>query len=143
MTKQTFGLGAPLMFIQSGSDTKLNRLWEATFVSKATPESIKASEELCAIGVRMNKKLPTQRHDWRQKALYVEPNRSGDGWDRPKDQSKQIALHSIYGASSAYSSHVCLFTPTGYFKNADPAFSTALRAWEERPHLPTAYLPKN
>ena len=135
--KQTFGLDAPIVHIPSGSENKLNRIFQATLVNKPTPESIKASDELHAIGLRLNKKLPTQRHDWRQKSLYVEPSRSGYDWDRPKDQPKRIALHSLLGAWIAYSSHICVFTRTGFCKNADPAFSTAFRAWEKRPELPS------
>lgn len=135
--KQTLGQGDPTLYVGS-DDNKLKRLFEATLVKQPTPESIKASAELQAIGERLLRKLPNQRHDWRQKSLYVEPSHSGDNWNRPKDQPKKIAFDSMFGANQSYSLELRRFTRVGSFKGEDPAFYLAFEAWNERPRLPSA-----
>ena len=135
--KQALGQeGIPTLYVNS-DDNKLNQLFEATLVRQATPESIMASAELQAIGARLHRKLPNQRHNWRQKSLYVEPSHSGNNWNRPKDQPKKIAFDSMFGANEAFSLELCRFTRTGSFKNEDPTFYSALNAWKERPKLPS------
>jgi AbiV family abortive infection protein len=134
--KQTLGQSNPTLYVNS-DDNKLNQLFKATLVRQATPESIRASAELQAMGERLHRRLPNQRHDWRQQSLYVEPSHSGNNWSRPKDQSKKIAFDSMFGANNAYSLELCRFTRTDSFKNEDPTFYSALEAWKERPKLPS------
>lgn len=135
--KQTQGLGSPVIHVNK-NDKKLYQLFEATLVKHTTPESLKASAELHAIAKRLQRRLPNQRHDWRQKSLYVEPDESGTNWNRPKDLRKKIAFDSLFGANDAYLQEMCRFNRTGFFKKEDPAYQSALKAWEECPGLPSA-----
>lgn len=134
--KQTLGLTTPFLYITRG--TRLEELFKTTLVKHATPESIKASEELSAIAKRRHRKLPNQRHDWRQKSLYVEPAESGVNWHRPKDLDKRIAFDSICGANDSYFHEVCRFNGTGRYKEGDPVFRSAIKAWKECPELLSA-----
>lgn len=135
--KQTLGQGNPVLYI-SKNDKKLNQLFQATLVKHATPESLKASAELQVIARRLQRRVPNQRHDWRQKSLYVEPDESGTNWNRPKDLHKKIAFDSLFGANEAYLQEVYRFNRTGSFKKEDPAYHSALKAWKECPELPSA-----
>jgi AbiV family abortive infection protein len=135
--KQTLGLGMPVLYL-SKNDKKLDQLFQATLVKHASPESLKASAELQTIAKRLQRRVPNQRHAWRQKSLYVEPDESGTNWNRPKDLHKKIAFDSLLGANDAYLQEACRFNRTGPFKKEDPAYHSALKAWEECPELPSA-----
>jgi hypothetical protein len=81
--------------------------------------------------------MPHQRHDLRQKSLYVEPSNSGTSWNRPKDQSKQTAREEIEGAANAYLGALDRFTSVGACRDEDPTFYAALELWKECPTMPT------
>jgi AbiV family abortive infection protein len=135
--KQTLGQGMPVLYV-SKNDKKLYQLFQTTLVEHLTPESLKASAEIQAIAKRLHWRVPNQRHDWRQKSLYVEPDGSGTNWNRPKDLHKKIAFDSLFGANDVYFQEVCRFNRTGSFKKEDPAYHSALKAWKEYPELPSA-----
>jgi len=137
VVKQNWGQGRPVLYV-SKNDKNLYQLFEATLVEHATAESRKASAELQAIAERLSRRVPNQRHDWRLKSLYVEPDESGINWNRPKTLHKKIAFDSLFGANSAYAEEVGKFNRTGSFKNADPAYHSALNAWGKCPELPGA-----
>ena len=81
--------------------------------------------------------MPHQRHDLRQKSLYVEPSDSGTSWNRPKDQSKQMAREEIEGAANAYSGALDRFICVGAYRDEDPTFYSALELWKECPTMST------
>jgi len=134
--KQTLGLGTPVLYL-SKNDKKLDQLFQATLVKHATPESLKASDGLQAIAKRLQRRVPNQRHDWRQKSLYVEPDESGTNWSRPKDLRKKIAFDSLFGANDTYLQEVRRFNRMGSFKKENSAYHSAVKAWEECQELPS------
>ncbi len=132
--KQTLGQGRPVVYVGK-SDKALSRLFEATLVKHATPASIEASAELQSIARRLHRRLPSKRHEWRQKSIYVEPDEAGIAWNRPKALPNKIAFDSLYGANDAYSMELRRLTPTGSIKNEDPAYHLAVKAWKGCPAL--------
>jgi hypothetical protein len=58
-------------------------------------EYLEADKRLDAIVKRLSRTVPHDRHELRQKALYVEPTDSGTAWNRPKDQTKEEAYEQL------------------------------------------------
>jgi AbiV family abortive infection protein len=120
----------------SGND-KMSKLMKTMIRSHPqSPEAHKANAELDIMAEQLLKKLPYQRHDLRQKSLYVEPSDSGTSWNRPKDQSKQTAREEIQGAAMVYSGAIDRFTRVDAYRDEYPTFYSALEAWKECPTMP-------
>lgn len=92
-----------------------------------------ADRRLDTIVTRMNRTLPHERHELRQKALYVEPDDSGLTWNRPKEQTKEEAFKQIQDASNSYSLALDRFTCGDVYREEDPTFYNDLQAWNGCP----------
>lgn len=126
------------VILKSSSDDQIGKLLRATFdyLSKS-PEARQARAQLDTIVQQLHHQMPHQRHDLRQKSLYVEPSDSGTSWNRPKDQSKQTAREEIEGAANAYAGALDRFTSVGAYRDEDTDFYSALEVWKECPTMPT------
>lgn len=135
VTKQTRGqLG---VILKSSGGDQLGKLLRAKFDhDPQSREAHEANAQLDIIANQLYRKMPHQRHDLRQNALYVGPNDSGTGWNQPKQQSKQTARDEIEGASNAYAGAFDRFTSIGAYRDEDPTFYSGLEAWSDRPTLP-------
>jgi AbiV family abortive infection protein len=108
---------------------KTNNHWESA-------EYQEADRRIDAILTRWNSQLPHERHELRQKALYVEPDDSGLTWNRPKEQTKEEALKQIEGTSNAYNMAIDRFTRRDDYRQEDPTFYDDLQAWKDCPLMP-------
>jgi len=95
-----------------------------------------ADKRLDAISTRLNRTLPHERHELRQKALYVEPANSGLNWNRPKRQTKDEAFKQIEGTSNAYNMALDRFSRRDAYRQEDPTFYDDLQVWEDCPLMP-------
>jgi len=95
-----------------------------------------ADKRLDFIVKRMNKEIPHQRHELRQKALYVEPADSAGLWNQPKNNTKGEAHEELEGASNAYSMALDRFTRGDAYYDEDPSFYDDLGAWNDCPVMP-------
>jgi len=125
--------------LKSSGDDQIGQLLRAIHENHPqSPEAHEARDQLDSIVKRMPRKESHQRHDLRQKSLYVEPSDSGTSWNRPKDQSKQTARDEIVDAANAYAGALDRFTCVDIYRDEDPAFYSALEAWKECPTMPAA-----
>jgi AbiV family abortive infection protein len=95
-----------------------------------------ADRHLDFIVTRMNRTLPHERHELRQKALYVEPDDSGLTWNRPNEQTKEEAFKQIEGTSNAYNMALDRFTRGDVYRQEDLTFYDDLQAWKDCPLMP-------
>jgi AbiV family abortive infection protein len=100
-----------------------------------TVEWEKADEALKRIDRRMKRELPTERHEQREVALYVDPIEplSVDRWNRPSMEiSKGLAQDFISDARNDYG------VQSDHYTNRvimEPDLSKALEQWLDRPKL--------
>jgi AbiV family abortive infection protein len=99
-------------------------------------EHQEATKRLDAIVKRLSRTLPHDRHELRQKTLYVEPADSGTAWNRPKEQTKEAAFEQIEGGCNAYGGAIDRFTRGDIYQSEDPAFYNDLKAWTDCPLMP-------
>lgn len=126
------------VILKSSGDDQIGKLLRATFdYPSQSPEACQARAQLDTIVQQLHHRMPQQRHDLRQKSLYVEPSDSGTSWNRPKDQSKQTAREEIEGAANAYAGALNRFTSVGAYRDEDTDFYSALEVWKECPTMPT------
>ncbi len=96
----------------------------------------KAHEELQKIDKCQRARTPNDRHKIRQEALYVDPNDTGQGWNRPCDIIlPSYAKEFITDAVNDYSLEYDRFQ-RGNVSDANLEFFNALQEWSGRPVLP-------
>ena len=135
VTKQLRGQSG--VTIKSSGDDQVGKLLRTTHGSPLqSSEAREARTQLDAIVQQLHGKIPHQRHDLRQKSLYVGPSDSGTSWNRPKEQSNQTAREEIEGASNAYAGAFDRFTNAPAYRDEDPTFYDGLEAWREGPTMP-------
>jgi AbiV family abortive infection protein len=87
------------------------------------------------IADRWRKKRPDALHQQRKAALYVTPNNSGRGWNRPcrlGEQDCELILIDVMNNYRFY---------TGEHLAQDSELKAAFEAWQARPQLPQPELP--
>ena len=89
--------------------------------------------------MRLNRTLPHERHELRQKSLYVEPADSGLTRNRPKGQTKEEALKQIEGTSNDYNMALDRFTQRDVYRQEDLTFYNDLQVWMECPSMPNPF----
>jgi AbiV family abortive infection protein len=117
----------------------------------ASEEHRKAASELNAALKRMGDRAPGQRHAARMRALYVDLQDSGAGWNRPVNLSRREATRSVLEAMNYYaivydrlrpemviaSMHEAAAAEADReFVPLPPKFAAALAAWTDKPVLP-------
>jgi hypothetical protein len=82
------------------------------------------------------KRAPNDRHEKRQKALYVEPI-SETEWNRPATISAMGAYEDLEDAVNDYSGcyHQGYITPGDMLRHVDTDLHKALEQWSDRPTL--------
>jgi AbiV family abortive infection protein len=138
-------------------------------VQRADPSTTKMFENLAAITpqseeyktthaavwkvlMRKRERAAGERHEARISALYVEPNQSGTGWDRPIDtlgeeakifledtRQEYLILFNILQFDDRFPPHepgrIAYPAPGANVFPADLELDDALRKWEGRPKL--------
>lgn len=123
--------------LKTPGDDQLAKILRTRFdYHPQSQEFQEATAQLDTIVKKVARAGPHQRHDLRQKSLYVEPIDSGTSWNRPKNQSKQTAKEEIEGAANAYLGALDRFTNVGTYRDEDPTFYSALERWKECPTMP-------
>jgi AbiV family abortive infection protein len=108
-----------------------------------TEEWKKTDDALTLIDRRMKREVPTERHEQRKVALYVDPIEplSVDRWNRPSIEISQArAFGLITDARNDYVIQFDRYTNPVITDRKDPEFSKALELWSGRPELPPAEL---
>src|SRR5262249_16030353 len=97
----------------------------------------KACTELEQITKREKKRVPSDRHDARTSALYVEPV-SGNKWNRPAGTSPASAqtflCDAVNDCADRYDQGY-ITSPDPILKHIDPELFSALEQWSDRPEL--------
>jgi AbiV family abortive infection protein len=102
-----------------------------------TREWQKADAELQQIDEIKKKRTPTDRHEKRIAALYVEPV-SDSQWTRPAATSASAAHDFLQGAVNDYAGryHQGYITPgDSILRQIDPELCSGLEQWSDRPEL--------
>ena len=101
-----------------------------------------AAKRLNDITRRQRKRTPQDRHKERLSALYVEPNETGNDWNRPLEKSQEEARTFIVDAVNDYSVQYDRLQ-RGTIQADDPELFQALQEWDERPDLPQPIWPRH
>jgi AbiV family abortive infection protein len=102
-----------------------------------SPEGQKVRAELEQITKRAKNRVPSDRHEARIAALYVEPV-SGNKWKRPADTSRAKAQTFLQNAVNDYAMRYdqgYIRPPDSILKHIDPELFNALEQWSDRPEL--------
>jgi AbiV family abortive infection protein len=127
--------------MRADRDSGAGRLLMSSMTAQVgTEEWKKADEELARIDQRMKRKVPTERHEQREVALYVDPIEplSVGRWNRPsKEISKVVAQNFILDARNDYVVQSDRYTNREIM---EPDLFNALEQWPDRPALPVVPL---
>jgi AbiV family abortive infection protein len=140
--KQRAGMLSVVM--RADRDTGAGQLMMSRITAQpGTEEWKKANDALARIDRRMKREVPTERHEQREVALYVDPIEplSVDRWNRPSIEISQIrAFGFITDARNDYAIQFDRYTNLVIMECTDPELSKALELWSGRPELPPAPL---
>ncbi len=92
--------------------------------------------ELRDIMQQKAKRLPQDRHEQRISALYVEPNESGTGWNRPRERTRDAAREFIEDAIGDYATEHDRYVGGMMIQYDDSELFQALQNWSGCPELP-------
>jgi hypothetical protein len=93
-----------------------------------------AREALDAAAAVQQRRTPSDRHERRMEALYVDPDASGTSWNRPRQQvSPEMARRLIEHAANDYAGE---YDRVHLGNTNDDELREALNAWKDRPELP-------
>jgi AbiV family abortive infection protein len=127
--------------LQESKDMRLDQIIRSMFDHHLQSNEYRQAEaELNQIVEQIAKDAPHDRHALRMKSLYVEPDQSSSGWNRPKEQSRESAFLFLQNAANDYSAQYNQIL----LGNAPPSrkeLITALQAWSGRPELPPPIWP--
>jgi AbiV family abortive infection protein len=135
VTKQRAGMASLTM--RADRESGVGKLLQAR-IEENHPHSAewrKADAELKRIDETKTKRTPSERHNLRMEALYVEPL-SENQWNRPA-VSASTAYAFLVDAANEYSVRYQqgYITPANMLKGLDPELFSALEQWHERPEL--------
>jgi AbiV family abortive infection protein len=127
--------------LRADRDTALGRLIMSRITApQGTAEAEKTEAALADIDRRKKRAVPTQRHEQRVSALYVDPIEplSVDRWTRPSIEiSRELARVCLQDARNDYSIQSCnRYNAVDILKDLDPELYQALEQWRDRPTLP-------
>lgn len=96
-----------------------------------------ATQQLDKAMKTVRRRTPSQRHEMRMKALYVEPTDSGHGWNRPSQEysNGRVVLRFLNEASSDYAAQYSRYA-SGYIPEEEDELFRIIQEWNERPELP-------
>ena len=102
-----------------------------------SPEWKEAEAKLNQIDEAKKKRTPSERHEKRMAALYVEP-KSDTEWNRPTATSASTAYDFLVDATNDYAGRCDRYITMAdaILKEDDPELYYALKQWGECPILP-------
>ncbi len=118
-------------------------LWERMTAHPQSAEGKKADAELASITDKKRKRVPSERHDARTSALYVEPV-SRNKWNRPADTSRSSAQEFLGDAVNDYAVQYgpsYITSPEPILKHINPELYSALEKWSDRPEIQSPEYP--
>jgi AbiV family abortive infection protein len=141
LAKQRAGMLSLTMMAdrESGLGKLMRARWEH---HPQSPEWQKANVELERINDSKRKRLPSDRHEKRTLALYVELLSTGQ-WNRPAATSADAAHTFLQDAVNDYAGRYdqgYITAADSMVKHIDPELYSALEQWSERPELPPVEL---
>jgi len=120
--------------MKADRDTVLGKLIQAAMTSSSKIWKA-AKEQLEKLSRQKAKRIPSERHEQRMSALYVDP--LPGGWNRPtKEITQAFAYDYFQEAANDYRGQYDRYTNPETYKPDDPAFYSALEQWTGRPTLP-------
>ncbi len=141
VTKQEAGMLS--LTLRGDRDSGIGKILEAK--RKNLPQSAewaKAEAELNRIDETKKKRTPSDRHEKRMKALYVEPI-SDTEWNRPAATSALTAHDFLVDAINDYAGRCDrYFASDEILKQDDPELYDALKQWSGAPALQQPERPK-
>jgi AbiV family abortive infection protein len=134
--KQRAGMMSTTM--RADSDSGLGKLLMTPFSSKGWRKARELIEKLTRL---KEKRVPSDRHDQRMSALYVDAV-ALDRWNRPINKiSATEAFDYLQDAANDYSLQRDRYINPQIYKPDDPDFYSALEQWAGRPTLPRPQRP--
>jgi AbiV family abortive infection protein len=125
--------------LTADNESELGKLLRIRMESNPqSPEWKKADVELKKLGERKAKRTPSDRHEQRMAALYVDPLPESQNWNRPATTFSAVdarnflqeAVNDYAGQYDRYAASIELI-----LKDADPDLYGALEQWPDRPEL--------
>jgi AbiV family abortive infection protein len=140
ITKQEAGMLS--IDLTDDDDPEFGKLLRVTMESdRQSPEWQAASAALARIQARKRKRLPTERHQARTDALYVDL-KSESEWKRPVvSTSRSYATTLLRAVVENYARryhdrYISSMEPISQLQHRDPKLYDALYEWSDRPELP-------
>jgi AbiV family abortive infection protein len=109
--------------------------------SPSSAEWKEADEQLNEIDERKRKRTPADRHAARMKAIYVDLDQNGSGWNRPTELNPIEATQRLEDAANDYAVLWDKLQPWMLRDMVEPKMAEALEAWDSRPQLPVPARP--
>jgi len=129
--------------MRADRDSGFGKILQDRMKNPQTEEAKKADAPLKQIDETKTKRTPSDRHEKRMAALYVEPI-SETAWNRPADIIAGAAHDFLVDAVNDYTGRYeqGYIAPAGLPKDIDPDLYSALEQWPARPVLPPPEYPK-
>ncbi len=138
-TKQEWAVASTQ--ISTTNDTVLGKLLQTRHQKESQTEEWKAADNaIKKIDASQRKRAKTDRHQQRMRSLYVEPNESGLGWNRPRDIGRQAAHDFLNHAVNDYSGRRQKID-LGLLRGHDDQLLQELTDWKEKPEPPAPEWP--
>lgn len=116
-------------------------LW-TTMRGETAQEREAARQKLDELTQSQRRRIPTDRHKARMRALYVDLDEQGTGWNRPVEMPND-ARALIEDAANDYALQYDRFQGRlEILAHIEPKLADALAQWPERPALPAPVWPK-
>jgi AbiV family abortive infection protein len=126
-------------FWSASGPSRVDTLVRIVASSPSVQARAAASKELEELGKIQQKRAPADRHRARMRALYVDLNATGTGWDRPRDMPGDLG-EILDRVSVDYSLQWYRFDgprrSLHILKHDEPKLAEAIKAWRDRPRLP-------
>jgi hypothetical protein len=98
-----------------------------------------SQRELDEVRKRKMRRIPDERHSLRQRAMYVDPTETGEGWNRPAGFTKDESRGQLFQAMNDYST---MFQNLKYAERYEK-LRERLSDWPARPELPERRWPRD
>src|SRR5271154_5048582 len=135
--KQAAGMLSITMRADQGHGA--GQLLMSRMTAKPGSEEWKRTDDaLTRIDRRMKREVPTERHERREVALYVDPIEpfSLDRWNRPSIEISRTLAHGfIDDARNDYAGQFHRYSELEILRGWDPALCGAIEQWSDRPTL--------
>ena len=135
VTKQEWGVSSLMYTAEINS--VLGKLLQTKMRAHPQSEEWKAADiEIKKLDELRLKRIKHDRHEQRMRALYIEPDASGAGWNRPRDIGQTTAHEFLSWAANDYSTGGLQKLEPDLLKAFDDRMLRELLEWTERPTPP-------